>query len=183
MTATTVSTGFHARRAMELIVAESEKSFLPGPNRWRDVVGRGAGGVREAEREALLLDFFFFFDQCKVFQSRRKFLHDEGTRTCFSSRKFGLISVVFAVLAAVLCRAVFSLSYITAVTWNKRIGTLPTYLGYDVRTVYVGHVSEPPASRSVYICVPSDLQVFSRSMAAGLLALSSHQLATKHNQS
>ena len=104
MTATTVSTGFHARRAMELIVAESEKSFLPGPNRWRDVVGRGAGGVREAEREALLLDFFFFFDQCKVFQSRRKFLH-EGTRTCFSSRKFGFISVVFAVLlcCAVLC--------------------------------------------------------------------------------
>ena len=58
MTAT-VSTTHHARRATGLTVAESEESFTRADSvtRW----SREVRAAYEAEREALLLDFFLFW--------------------------------------------------------------------------------------------------------------------------
>ena len=100
-----MSTVLNARRVTGLTVAESEESFPRAESvaTW----SREGRATYEAEREALLFDFFVI-DWCKVFQSDRKLLH-EGGRGFFPPRIFNFIFIVFAVL---LCRAVFSLSYI-----------------------------------------------------------------------
>ena len=57
-------------------MAGSEESFTRTESaaRW----SREGRAAYEAEREALLLLDFFFFDQCKVFQSGMKLLHETG---------------------------------------------------------------------------------------------------------
>ena len=85
-TRATVNTGLHVRRATGLAVAEREESFTRNESvaRW----SREGRAACEAEREALVFDFFLFFflTGCKVFQSGRKYLHERG-RGFFSSRE------------------------------------------------------------------------------------------------
>ena len=114
-----MSTGLNARRATRLTVAKGEESFTrtESMTRW----SREGRAAYEAEKEALLFDFFCLFYLCKVFQSGRKFVHHE-TEICFFSNMLFCISVVFAVL---LCRAVLSLSYIQQAYQKKKMIALP----------------------------------------------------------
>ena len=70
-----MGTGLHARRATGVTVAEMEESFTRTASvvRW----SRDGRAAYEAEREALLFNFFIF-DRCKVLQSSSKFLHERG---------------------------------------------------------------------------------------------------------
>ena len=95
------------------------RKALPGPNRWRG--GPEWGGRRTKLREKLCCSFFFFFDRCKVFQSRQKF-------TTREARGFFFLPEFYGFMLGCLCGAVvpccaFSV-FLHIAYQNKKLSTL-----------------------------------------------------------
>ena len=124
-----MSTGLHARLATGLTVAESEESFTRTESvaKW----SREGRAAHEAEKEALLFDFFPLLIGAKGVPIRQEV---RGRGFFFLSIFFRFIFIVFAVLL-LLCRAVLSLSYIQQAYQKKRISLTGAF-------TYVRHVRE-----------------------------------------
>ena len=123
-----MSTGLHAVRATGFIVAESEESFTLTESVAR--LSREGRAVYEAEREALLFDFFIFVRSGKSVPAREKLLH-EGTGIFFLCKHFGFIFIVFAVL---LCKRCFLFrAYSKHASISKEETSRPTRVSY-IRT-------------------------------------------------
>ena len=108
-------------------MAESKENFTRTESvaRW----SRKGRAVYEAEREALLYDFFIFFTCARCYnQTEKGFVRGRGL--LFLPNFYGCIFIVFAVL---LCRAVLSLSYRSTYSKHIKRGKGLPYLGY-VRT-------------------------------------------------
>ena len=97
-TRASVSTGLHVMGPTRLTVAEREESFTRTESvaRW----SREGRAVYEAEREALLFDFFLFFASWPGVScsNRAENNYTRWDGDFFHSEKIGFIFIVFAVL-------------------------------------------------------------------------------------